>query len=225
MNYYDAPGAEGRTVTSRQSSPRSVHFDPFAVQRPEECPRGEIQTTVDRPRIPERSMSSTSIYDDSKKSSIDPKLSDCSDPNCAFEWTTYAIYYNCKLSKTTRSTPQEKVFIHDLLHKKESNPLLEPYASDVRRYVHLPANNMTWVEVHSTAMSDSLKPLTSFMKDLIKRYYYEHSTSKQLRLLRRDFWYGQEHGKSGPIHARFMRPRCEVVPGGTCPVVVRQFIA
>jgi len=46
------------------------------------------------------------------------------------------------------------------------------------------------------------------------RNYHRHESDKQYRLLRRDFWYGQQHGRKGPFHARFMRPRCDIVPTG-----------
>jgi len=102
-----------------------------------------FQTTVDRPRVPERSMSNTSMCDDSKRSNIDPTPQDCSDPDCAFGWTTYVLNHAWKLPQTV----SHKVSIHTLLHEKQDNPLLDPYSEDSIRYVHLPANNMTWVEV------------------------------------------------------------------------------
>jgi len=50
------------------------------------------------------------------------------------------------------------------------------------------------------------------LQDLILRYYHNKEWNKQYRLLGRDSWYGQQHGEKGPIHARFMRPRCDLVP-------------
>jgi len=41
----------------------------------------------------------------------------------------------------------DKISIHQLLHEEENNPLLRPYAEGTIRHVHLPANNMRWVEV------------------------------------------------------------------------------
>jgi len=52
------------------------------------------------------------------------------------------------------------------------------------------------------------------LQDLILRHYHYYESHKQYRLLRRDFWYGQQHGRKGPVHARFMRPRCDIVPTG-----------
>jgi hypothetical protein len=37
--------------------------------------------------------------------------------------------------------------VHDILYKKEDNPLAEKCKKDTIRYFHFPANNMLWVEV------------------------------------------------------------------------------
>jgi hypothetical protein len=45
-------------------------------------------------------------------------------------------------------------------------------------------------------------------------YYHDQQGQKQRRLLKRDIWHGQMHGKRGPFHSRFMRPHCDMVPDG-----------
>jgi hypothetical protein len=44
--------------------------------------------------------------------------------------------------------PNQKLPIHNLLDsKKETNPLARECPKNMIRYFHLPANNMSWVEV------------------------------------------------------------------------------
>lgn len=49
--------------------------------------------------------------------------------------------------------------VHDVLYKKENNPLTEKCEEDTIRYFHFPANNMLWVEV-CDAPHDSFSRLT-----------------------------------------------------------------
>jgi hypothetical protein len=42
-------------------------------------------------------------------------------------------------------------------------------------------------------------------------YYRDRNRDKAALLLGREFWYGQMYGLRGPAHARFMRPRCQVL--------------
>lgn len=54
-------------------------------------------------------------------------------------------------------------------------------------------------------------------QELIWRYCGE----KQSRLLRSDLWHGQQHGRrGGPLHSRFMRPRCDIVPEGKRHLII-----
>jgi hypothetical protein len=46
-----------------------------------------------------------------------------------------------------------RVPIHKLLHDDENNPLLRELQEGKIRHVHLPANNMKWVEVSICAGS------------------------------------------------------------------------
>jgi hypothetical protein len=63
------------------------------------------------------------------------------------------------------------------------------------------SHNYLWIKVVFTSN-----------QELILRYYHNKEGNRQYRLLREDFWHGQQHGQKGPIHARFMRPRCDIVP-------------
>ena len=62
------------------------------------------------------------------------------------------------------------------------------------------------------------------------RYYHEDrpdydglfrrpdNPSKTYMLLRPEFWRGQQHGgRHDAIHARHMRPRCDIISTGCCP--------
>jgi hypothetical protein len=52
----------------------------------------------------------------------------------------------CGPSKKESKAPVDKISIHNLLHEEEHNPLLGGYEEGIIRHVHLPANNMKWVE-------------------------------------------------------------------------------
>lgn len=73
--------------------------------------------------------------------------------------------------------------------------------------------------------------LLTWNQDAIHRYYGEtnlqtaygqRSTGESTyasTLLRRDFWFGQEHGRGSPVtHSRHMRPLCELVSSGALDV-------
>lgn len=50
--------------------------------------------------------------------------------------------------------------------------------------------------------------------------------SKAEKLLSREFWRGQLHGGSGgngPVHARYMRSRCSIVPEGMLAAVILKY--
>jgi len=93
--------------------------------------------------VPERSLSSSTISEDIKSGSASYLVQDCSDEDCAFGWETYVVDHNCKASESKWS----RISIHKLLHQEENNPLSAKYVSGTIRHVHLPANNMTWVQV------------------------------------------------------------------------------
>jgi hypothetical protein len=148
-----AHATDDQLVASSPSSPRTIRFENLFTNGHPRAPvsEGSPITVTDRPRIPERSLSNTSFSGDSKSANIDPHPLECSDHDCAFGWTTYVLNHACKVPQTS----QKKVSIHRLLHEEEDNPLLKPYEKDSIRYVHLPANNMTWVEVRLEGSSKS----------------------------------------------------------------------
>ncbi|KAK0638992.1 hypothetical protein B0T16DRAFT_235601 [Cercophora newfieldiana] len=72
------------------------------------------------------------------------------------------------------------------------------------RYLHIPANNMEWVEAAIAGYYGDKHPaLRPGHRDV-------PPTTKTQMLLRPQFWRGQLHGaRSGVVHARYMRPLCE----------------
>jgi hypothetical protein len=60
---------------------------------------------------------------------------------------TYVLDHACSPPKKQSQLSDVKLSIHDLLHQEEGNPLLRDYEKGIIRHVHLPANNMKWVEV------------------------------------------------------------------------------
>ncbi|KAL2063961.1 hypothetical protein VTL71DRAFT_4455 [Oculimacula yallundae] len=103
--------------------------------------------------------------------------------------------------------PNQRIAVKDLLHDdKGTNPLMQECGENEIRYFHLPGNNMDWIE------------------EAIARYYNEPRPSydglfrrpetpgKAYMLLRPEFWRGQQHGgRHDAIHARHMRPRCDII--------------
>jgi hypothetical protein len=125
----DIVNGNGHAVNgSPPSSPLTVHFsEPSHFERPARKPR---------------SVSNTTISDDNKTTDHS-QLQECNDENCAFGWETYVLDHACKASTTSWN----RVSIHRLLHQEEDNPLLRKFEEGKIRHVHLPANNMKWVEV------------------------------------------------------------------------------
>ncbi|KAK1751124.1 hypothetical protein QBC47DRAFT_351969 [Echria macrotheca] len=74
------------------------------------------------------------------------------------------------------------------------------------RYIHIPSNNMEWIETAIAGYyNDGIPPLSpNHIQSPVK--------TKTRMLLRPEFWRGQQHGlRSGIVHARYMRPLCERV--------------
>lgn len=72
------------------------------------------------------------------------------------------------------------------------------------RYLHIPANNMQWVEAAIAGYYDDKDPvLRNGQRDV-------PATTRTQMLLRPQVWRGQLHGaRSSVVHARYMRPLCE----------------
>lgn len=71
---------------------------------------------------------------------------ECSEKNCEPGWSTHVITYNCQTFKAN----DRKSAMHKLLHVEEGNLISDPNnpcPEGSVRYIHLPANNMRWVEV------------------------------------------------------------------------------
>lgn len=121
--------------------------------------------------------------------------------------------------------PHQKISIRQLLYNKEETPLSRSGNKKNLRYFHLPANNMTWVEVRPHRGPDPIDTgLTFPLQEAMSRYYGEekldlgvhrvlNARSKTERLLKHELWRGQQRGGVGmPVHSRQIGARCSVVP-------------
>lgn len=131
--------------SSGRTSPRLIQF-----QNPLPNPHyhhssmnGSPVTISDGPRMPQRTRSNTTLSYENNSLSIDHCLQECSDPDCAFGWETYVCDHHCRKSESKWT----RVSIHKLLHDAKDNPMLADHVKGVIRHVHLPANNMKWIEV------------------------------------------------------------------------------
>ena len=107
--------------------------------------------------------------------------------------------------------PCQDVAVSDLLSADAArNPLARPNGEGVVRYVHLPANNMSWVEEVVARYYNEAPPDPD--DDLLFR---RTTTTPRPRtrtemLLRPEYWQGQQSFVAGcEVHARHMRPLCE----------------
>jgi hypothetical protein len=108
--------------------------------------------------------------------------------------------------------PNQKVTVEKLLASEEENPLMEKCPENQIRYFHLPANNMKWLEQIIARFYKEEPPAAN---DLLQRIQPRKRTATQ-RLLRPEFWTGQLNGGGSEVHARHMRPLCEMIPGNKC---------
>lgn len=149
----------------------------------------------------------------------------------AFGLSAYMIFF--KKSEPFTDThypdqyPNQRIAVKDLLDKNvKTNPLMQECGDDEIRYFHLPGNNMEWIEV---SMHSCLWPVLILSQEAMARYYHEErpdydglfrrpeNPSKTYMLLRPEFWRGQQHGgRHDAIHARHMRPRCDIISTGNC---------
>ncbi|PVH76685.1 hypothetical protein DL98DRAFT_464692 [Cadophora sp. DSE1049] len=130
----------------------------------------------------------------------------------AFGLSAYMVFF--KKSEPFTDTryldqfPDQRIAVQDLLYNDDTatNPLMQKCGDDEIRYFHLPSNNMEWIE------------------EAMARYYHEdrpgydglfrrpEKPSKTYMLLRPEYWRGQQHGgRHDAIHARHMRPRCDII--------------
>ncbi|KAK0653060.1 hypothetical protein B0T16DRAFT_455371 [Cercophora newfieldiana] len=115
--------------------------------------------------------------------------------------------------------PNQKISVHQLLQRKEDNPLTKNEGGYLR-YFHFPANNMSWIEQAMARFYDE--------PDIVHDDYKQQSKmTRAERLLCREFWRGQLHGSGGkaPVHARHMRSRCSMVPRDSSSGMMVQEVA
>ncbi|KAI5919149.1 hypothetical protein F4810DRAFT_517492 [Camillea tinctor] len=106
--------------------------------------------------------------------------------------------------------PCQKVTVKALLgDDTEANPLMHTLDDDIIRYIHLPANNMAWVE-KTMARYFHEKQLLDEEPYLNNRY--ERGVTKTQSVLRPEFWTLQRgYDDHSPVHARHMRPFCDSI--------------
>ncbi|KAH7369612.1 hypothetical protein BKA65DRAFT_385928 [Rhexocercosporidium sp. MPI-PUGE-AT-0058] len=107
--------------------------------------------------------------------------------------------------------PDQRIAVKDLLYdkNKETNPLMQKCGDDEIRYFHLPGNNMEWIEEAMARYYNEPRP---GYDGLFRR---SKNPTKSYMLLRPEFWRGQQHGgRHDAIHARHMRPRCDIISTG-----------
>ncbi|KAK9426595.1 hypothetical protein SUNI508_00122 [Seiridium unicorne] len=120
--------------------------------------------------------------------------------------------------------PNQKLPVKEFLVKSGDNPLTQACPENTVRYFHFPSNNMEWIE------------------QAIARYYEgkDRRPEDGHRLLARENWQGQMHGsgptgrtpntqevmktlnpaeaptlntrRGGPVHSRYMRSKCSLIP-------------
>lgn len=110
---------------------------------------------------------------------------------------------------------QQTISVHDLLFQDGINVASRKNKPEKIRYIHLPSNNMAWVE------------------SLISRYYVEgelgmernggETAAVSRRVLSHENWHGQQLGGSNSISRllspRSMRPLCKPIQDGSSPML------
>ncbi|KAI1497760.1 hypothetical protein F5X99DRAFT_432688 [Biscogniauxia marginata] len=107
--------------------------------------------------------------------------------------------------------PSQKVTVKTLLEDDtRGNPLMRTLEDNTIRYVHLPSNNMAWVE----------KAIARYFHERQEMQGDQHINNRAQRdiyntvpVLRPEFWELQRgYDDSSPVHARHMRPFCNNIP-------------
>ncbi|KAI0521730.1 hypothetical protein F5B22DRAFT_596029 [Xylaria bambusicola] len=110
----------------------------------------------------------------------------------------------------TGTFPNQVTNVHDLL--RHEKPLLSSLLQQKRidnagaesMWIHIPSNNMLWVEEVIARYYGEEKPTREQMRD-------GDEASRTSRLLRDYFWRGQEYGDSTKPSSHFMRPFSEFI--------------
>lgn len=130
----------------------------------------------------------------------------------------------CDVPGLPGSFPNQKVTIAELLGGPSEearrhgggnngvNPLTMPIDDNVVRYIHLPANNMAWVEEAVARYYGERRPTADEMLFNSRRSAGLSARTRTERLLRHEFWRGQQgFDAHSEVHARHMRPMCSPV--------------
>ncbi|RYP90967.1 hypothetical protein DL770_002883 [Monosporascus sp. CRB-9-2] len=106
--------------------------------------------------------------------------------------------------------PNQKVSVQTLLIKDEdANPLMRDFGDDTIRYVHLPANNMAWVEEAIARYYHEDRPEKD---DLYINSKLRRSETKTNVILGSEYWQSQRmFDDNTQVHARHMRPFCDTI--------------
>ncbi len=106
--------------------------------------------------------------------------------------------------------PSQSLTVRQLLAADPAhNPLMQPCPDGVVRYFHLPANNMVWVEEAVARYYGEDRPEPD---DFLLKCQQRRSRTKTEMLLRPEVWQGQcSFDADSEVHARHMRPFCDVV--------------
>ncbi|RYO93971.1 hypothetical protein DL764_007900 [Monosporascus ibericus] len=106
--------------------------------------------------------------------------------------------------------PNQKVSVQTLIIKDEdTNPLMWNFGDDTIRYVHLPANNMAWVEEAIARYCHEDRPEKD---DLYISSKLRRSETKTDMILGSEYWRSQRmFDDNAQVHARHMRPFCDTI--------------
>ncbi|RYP13191.1 hypothetical protein DL765_007018 [Monosporascus sp. GIB2] len=106
--------------------------------------------------------------------------------------------------------PSQKVSVQTLLTKdKDTNPLMWELGDDTIRYVHLPANNMAWVEEAIARYYHEDRPEKD---DLYINSKLRRSETRTDMILKSEYWQSQRmFDDNTQVHARHMRPSCDTI--------------
>ncbi|KAI0111178.1 hypothetical protein GGR51DRAFT_557585 [Nemania sp. FL0031] len=81
-------------------------------------------------------------------------------------------------------------------------------------WLHIPSNNMTWVEEAIACYYGEDRPDRNQMR-------YGDESSQAARLLQESFWRGQQYGDATKPRSRFMRPFCDLITPNRSPIELR----
>lgn len=115
--------------------------------------------------------------------------------------------------------PNQKISVQDLLAEDSNpsrNPLMAACPEDAVRYIHLPANNMAWIEEAVARYYHERRPSQrdqdTFLNPKLRQNTNRGPRTRTETLLRHELWRGQQgFDENSEVHARHMRPMCSAV--------------